>query len=421
VVKGKNLVNITQRYILRRLPNADVIVPLTKSPENLVYVDATGVTFWKYLKKFKDVDLTITELSKLYGVDKSIIETDILKFIENIENPIKQETKASTILPNNSVIPIKGSIELTGRCNLRCKHCYAVGERIKPQLDTNTLKKIFRDMKKEGCLFLQLTGGECMHRKDFGELYKYIRKLGIVPTISTNATMLDDTVLNILKKYPPQYIRVSLYGSNAKIHEDITQIAGSFDRVISSVKKMKDVGLEVYFSGVLFKGNQDNILGMKELAKSLDTPIFFYNQMIPTLDASVSPLDMAADPKLNISKYNDIVRKFITIEPKEYKIGNTFNCNAGKSSFHIDCTGNMYICKVERTKGCSLVKDSFSSCWKKLNSWREELLAYPEQCLSCSVVEKCRNCPVKVSLATKANVPYWFCSYSKGGDIDDIL
>lgn len=418
---------MAENFILRKITNDYILVPLNTNPEKITYIDTKGAAFFKYLIKYKTLKETSKNLAIKYKVTIKEAEKTLRDFIDNITNTVSEITDVDLEekTQNNfqKKIPFTGSFEVTGRCNLRCKHCYAVGERIKQSLSFNQIKKIIDQLAHEGCLFLQLTGGECTFHKDFIKIYEYIRKKGIIPSISTNATLLSKELLTTLNKYPPHYIKISLYGSDAKTHEAITRIKGSFEKVINNAQKLKKLGIEVYFTGVIFKENYHDISNIKALADKLEIPIFFYSQLIPTLNLDTAPLEMSINKKLQktVTSFNSKVEKFNSPRSNFHMNDKYFSCNAGTSSFHLDSQGNLFICKVERNNGISLLTTNLREAWEKLNKISYDLLKYPTQCVECSSLKKCNTCPIKVSLANSAKVPYWFCNNAEGGDIENIL
>jgi MoaA/NifB/PqqE/SkfB family radical SAM enzyme len=78
-------------------------------------------------------------------------------------------------------IPVSGSFELTFRCNLRCAHCYCNlplndQDTIEKELATEEVFNILDQIAEAGCLWLLITGGEPLLRKDFLEIYTYAKK-----------------------------------------------------------------------------------------------------------------------------------------------------------------------------------------------------------------------------------------------------
>ena len=52
--------------------------------------------------------------------------------------------------------------------------------------------KVAEDMMKAGTLFVLLTGGEPLLYPHFRELYQKLRGLGMIVTINTNGTLIDE-------------------------------------------------------------------------------------------------------------------------------------------------------------------------------------------------------------------------------------
>ena len=82
---------------------------------------------------------------------------------------------------------------LIRRCNLTCKHCYAlsadhdyVGELTLPEVFT-----VMDDLKGFGVPALILSGGEPLLRPDIFEISAQARKLGFYTGLSTNGTLID--------------------------------------------------------------------------------------------------------------------------------------------------------------------------------------------------------------------------------------
>jgi len=67
-------------------------------------------------------------------------------------------------------------IELTARCNNRCRHCYVNlpardDAAMKKELSPEELQPIVAEAVDRGALWCLLTGGEPLIRKDFSEIY----------------------------------------------------------------------------------------------------------------------------------------------------------------------------------------------------------------------------------------------------------
>ncbi|MFH1601429.1 MAG: radical SAM protein [Candidatus Shapirobacteria bacterium] len=301
---------------------------------------------------------------------------------------------------------------MTGQCNLNCSHCYAQEERKKANLSLRKVKNIIDQLVENGCLFLQLTGGECLVRKDFKEIYLYLKQVGIIPSVSTNATLLNNDLIRVFERYPPYQIIVSLYGSTGSVHDQITRVDGSFRKTLINVHKLKKASLFVWFSAIVMKENFTQVGAMEKLAERNKIPIIFYPFLIPRLNKDQSPLAHSLSDKrcvwiLGVSKKNKSFRQ--TKLPKRTPEELLYPCNAGWHSFHINAEGKIYICKMERDLGYSLIKNSFKYSWPRLIKIRNLKLRLPKMCLDCQEKKECRVCPPLIRLYLSSKTGPVFC------------
>ena len=105
--------------------------------------------------------------------------------------------------------PINGSFELLPLCNMNCGMCYVRLSR--PEMDRQghlhsaaEWISLARQMQKSGTLFLLLTGGEPLLFPDFKTLYLELRSMGMILTINTNGTLIDETWADFFAQYPPR-------------------------------------------------------------------------------------------------------------------------------------------------------------------------------------------------------------------------
>src|SRR5580704_13336325 len=91
-------------------------------------------------------------------------------------------------------VPITALVELTHACNLRCEHCYLdlLSDATIGALSTAEWKRVFGELARAGCLFLTLSGGEMLTRRDWFELACHARELGFALRLFTNAVLIDE-------------------------------------------------------------------------------------------------------------------------------------------------------------------------------------------------------------------------------------
>lgn len=102
-----------------------------------------------------------------------------------------------------NVSPLSVDMNITDRCNFRCKMCRGINEDYTPkgEMDFNLIKGIIDAMKKSKVPYLTLGGGEPLLRYDIAlETIDYATKSGIRVGVITNHSLLDEKKLLELVK-----------------------------------------------------------------------------------------------------------------------------------------------------------------------------------------------------------------------------
>jgi radical SAM protein with 4Fe4S-binding SPASM domain len=306
-------------------------------------------------------------------------------------------------------IPLSGAFEITDRCNMRCTHCYMTEPEIKKELTTKQVLKIINQIANAGCLWLLITGGEPLIRKDFFEIYKHAIDRGILITLFTNGTLVTKKVADFLEKYPPFSVEISIYGATEKTHEKITTIPGSFKKCIQGIKMLKKRDIPLKLKTMGLKSNQHEIKAMKELAKKLDIPFRFDPLINPQIDGSSQPLKERLSPKEVIalekqdkersSEWSKLCDKYFGYKPGDY----IYTCSAGKNYFHIDAQGKLNMCVLLRLPGYEITKGTFKEGYSQFKKIRMAKKTDKNKCSECEINILCGLCP-GWSLLEKGNV-----------------
>lgn len=147
-------------------------------------------------------------------------------------------------------------------CNLRCVHCYQDGYSAE-DLGLETLRKI-ADRITEALIQwgmygrISLTGGEPFFSKNIHPLLEYLDDNERIVSIDilTNGTCISDDDIVRLKKYRKLHqVQISLDGGTAKTH-DLIRGAGSFDKAIGTIRRLKKNGIEVALMYTLMPQNK---------------------------------------------------------------------------------------------------------------------------------------------------------------------
>lgn len=260
------------------------------------------------------------------------------------------------------------SIDLTSRCNLRCRHCSsAYGDIPAYDMSFKDLKRIVNWCEKNGVAHLTLTGGEIFLLSDINEKLYWIREhfSGVVDII-TNGTLIRDDQFLVLKD-TVDAVSISLDGYDSRSTEKIRG-KGTYRKVISTIKKMKDVGIEkISLSMVLTKENSDNADKFKKLCDELEVKCMtrmlcpsgrarkYYEEFKGRkfiIDENLDSLSFCASCMAgynSLSSFsNGQIQPCAALDTDEYKMGNIENLLSGTLT-RPDLTK---WCIVDRIPGC---------------------------------------------------------------------
>ena len=123
---------------------------------------------------------------------------------------------------------------------------------------------------------------------------------------------LDD-IINVLQKYPPLYIDITLYGACEETYRKVTKIHGAFDKVLANCRKIKNAGINLSLRSPIIKETENQMKEMKHIAEKLDVPFVCTFEICPTIDHDSSPqshqVSISTILKYEFDDYNDQIKK----------------------------------------------------------------------------------------------------------------
>lgn len=193
--------------------------------------------------------------------------------------------------------PFSAGIELTAKCNLNCIHCYAKPGRDHSDMTTEEYKFLIDQLVERGLLELYLTGGEILTRPDFQELYVYTKKKGLLVSLLSNITLLNDELLELFRKYPPEIISTTMYGYSPETYEAVTGDPRGYEKFMSGLQKLMKSGLKFEIKYVGMTQNYDDIYRVRELGAELGVPMVVICDVHPMSDGSTKPMEYRLTPE----------------------------------------------------------------------------------------------------------------------------
>lgn len=333
-------------------------------------------------------------------VEKDLLKSSSIKGDSNLGQPTKTEGELFDDLRDRAIIkkiPLIVHFDLTYRCNLDCVHCYIVDEG-RSVLGIDEVKDILEQLAEAGALYLTLSGGEVLTRKDFIEIAEYARKLNFALRILTNGTLIDEAMADKIASLNPEMVAISIYSTKPQVHDKITRVSGSFRKSISAAEMLRDRGARLKISTVIMSETIGDYRDIYELSVQLGASFQADYRITPKTDGDKMPLAVHIDEKYLPKLLADpIFTEKSEPEPQEVYSGifNTIPCGAGHMSCYITPYSDVYPC-VQLPINCgNLKQSSFSEIWKnssELSEFRSITISDLAVCSQCEFFKYCRIC-----------------------------
>jgi MoaA/NifB/PqqE/SkfB family radical SAM enzyme len=348
-------------------------------------------------------------------------------------------------------LPLEGNLDLTYRCNNRCRHCWlwtpdsptTAGR----ELSFSEICRIVDEARALGCRRWAISGGEPMLRTDFSEIFEYITARAVGYTLNTNGTLITPKIALQLKRKGTKMI--ALYGATSEVYDAVTRNPGGFQQLMQGFSYLKEAGAGFIVQLIPMRANWHQWDQMIALAKTLSphyrigAPWLFLSaegsarrnreiaaqRLPPAHVVELDKPDFAYEERMaeidNAAQLADSGEATSSapscggVDPEDDRL--FAGCIALRRDFHVDAYGQM--------SWCSFIKDpalrydlrggSFQEAWEKFvpacadrvrggKEWREN-------CGSCAKRSDCRWCPVYSYLETgrySAPIPY-LCSVAE--------
>ena len=159
---------------------------------------------------------------------------------------------------------------ITGRCNLRCRHCYMSAPQAKyGELTTAECLRIIDQIEEAGIGQVSLTGGEPLVRKDFWQLVDALRERRIIISqIYTNGLLVTDALLEGLKSRGIA-CSFSLSFDGCDCHDWMRGVSGAERAVVEAIRKIRAHDFEAGIETALYSDNLPKMGQTYELLASL--------------------------------------------------------------------------------------------------------------------------------------------------------
>jgi len=318
------------------------------------------------------------------------------------------------------------ALEITARCNNNCRHCYinlpANHKNAKErELSVEEIKEIAEQAVSLGALWCLITGGEPLLRPDFEKIYLTLKRLGLLVSVFTNATLITKEHVELFRRYPPRDIEVTIYGVMEMTYERVTRKPGSFAAFMRGLDRLFKSGVKVRLKAMALRSNVSELQQIASFCKKHTKDYFRFDPFLhlrfdqdsarnkEIMKERLSPSEIVALERSDPDRFDSLKKgcnKLIVPEFSHINCNHLFHCGAGNRSFTVSCDGLFRLCSSLWHPDCvyDLKEGSLRDAWhnfvprvREMCSDRKEFI---EKCRGCPLVNLCMWCPAHSYLET---------------------
>jgi MoaA/NifB/PqqE/SkfB family radical SAM enzyme len=307
--------------------------------------------------------------------------------------------------------PTEAIISVTNRCDARCEMCNIW------RMDRNEYltAEDYRNRLPRSLKEVNLTGGEALLRNDIVDvaqaIYEGSGNSRIV--LATNGFRTEKTVTTIqrIRAYVPTLaLAVSLDGK-AKTHDRMRGVPRSFERAVSTIRALKDIGIDdIRIGFTAFAENTRELTEIYELSRSLgvqftatvaqNSDIYYGTDRNPPPDADVvsAAFGKLIRHRLHSHAPKDWLRAYFDAGVIDFvrQGKRSSRCRAGSDFFFLTPTGAVYPCLTLPIALGNLKNQSFNELWNSEAAHRlRTVVSGCQQCwMMCTARTELKRHPV---------------------------
>lgn len=295
-------------------------------------------------------------------------------------------------------------LSITGRCNLRCTHCYDDAEDHQ-DMPVESCENILDQFFALCCLWkrtpvIWLTGGEPTLHPQFWHILDYIKihsdlinAHSLVAVLSNGINFTEEFVKRLEEHPLDIYVQISLDGARAETHDAIRG-KGSFEKAVAALELLTPTAIETHIHFVVHRDNYDDAFTMPDVAKALGADVLTVTRLVPwgrggkLYEKMLSPeqvknlfkslsddldeiMDADDSPGALISRARcDWPIIYPDPSTPEASTKNGFRCGVGRSYINVQENGDVYPCRRMPIKIGNVFEEDLMTIWQHPLLWK---------------------------------------------------
>jgi len=286
-------------------------------------------------------------------------------------------------------------LELTYRCNCRCKFCerWKIDPKLaKKELTTKEVKRLLVEARQLGVKNVGFTGGEPFLREDIFEIGKFAKKIGLDIVVASNGTLINKkNIKEIAATFGS--VAISMDGITPKTHDFIRGVKGVYEAAMNALALFKEHRVPVTVNMVITKKNFMEIDEYVQFFSQKDIPI----QLTPVQECEATHFKVKKalkqiDAKKFGQEWATLSRKYPFLKSGFYryvptflseprKLLRTYVCFAAAVMFFVNPYGEMFPCEFNRVKMGNIKNEPLAVIWKRAKNLRRKIASPKRSCI----------------------------------------
>lgn len=233
------------------------------------------------------------------GVDGPRLERDLLHHrptVRALALTARSIARFGLTAPQRYVAPMLVVWNITGTCNLTCKHCYqdSAPRSAHGEMTRDEKLRVVDELGANGVPMLAIAGGEPLACRDLWPVLEAARRNRVHVTLATNGTLITPAVASRLAEAGVRYVEVSVDSASPAEHDGFRAQAGAWERATQGIRNVVGAGMDAGLATCLTHRTVGQLDDLVALAGALGCETFSFFNFIPVGRAhAIESLDLS--------------------------------------------------------------------------------------------------------------------------------
>lgn len=256
--------------------------------------------------------------------------------------------------------PVACHLYVTEQCNLHCEYCTEFDNSI-PHPPLEKVKQWIDKIHELGCMRIGIQGGEPLKHPDIVEIVRYIKSKKMGCSMSSNAFLLTDELLQGLEKAGLDAIHVSIDSMHPK-----PSTKKCIDLVENKLEMLRKSKISLHLTSVLFKESVPELPEVFDWARAKGISIKAHLIHAGTAGAFTvekgekEQLEGFIDWQLREKRNGRNIRTTYNVLKYQKNLLNTddykWKCLAGYKYLFVSAKGEFWWCSMQRHPGTNILE-----------------------------------------------------------------